>query len=200
LLPVVPAQGRQTAVRESALLSGDEAILPGVTVLDFWAWALGDLRLNANRGLLAQFLVAKALGDARERDDGWGNFDVLTTEGIKVEVKSSGYLQSWKQTKLSTIVFSGLNARSWDADTGYSPKAEFRADVYVFAVHTCQDPSIYDPLQVSDWDFYVLPAATVKNLDQRSIRLSRLQSLASPPTTWAGLQQAVLDTVRLMNR
>ncbi|MDQ3226352.1 MAG: hypothetical protein M3Q50_06965 [Chloroflexota bacterium] len=82
----------EIVVTEVALLSGNEQILPGIHVRDFWAWALGDLRLNANRGLLAQFLVAKALGDCRERDDGWGNFDVLTPEGIKVEVKASGYL------------------------------------------------------------------------------------------------------------
>lgn len=44
------------------LLTDDEKILPGFVVRDFWAWALGDLRLNANRGMLAQFLVSKALG------------------------------------------------------------------------------------------------------------------------------------------
>src|SRR5689334_1809608 len=90
---------------ETPLLTGEEEILPGATVRDFWAWALGDLRLNANRGMLAQFLVARAVGDVRPRDDGWGNFDVLTPEGIKVEVKSSGYLQSWRQTRPSRIVF-----------------------------------------------------------------------------------------------
>lgn len=183
-------------MREPALLSGNEEILPGITVRHFWAWALGDLRLNANRGLLAQFLVARALGDARERDDGWGNFDVETPEGIWVEVKASGYLQSWKQKGLSTISFSGLKARSWEAETGYSPHPEFRSDVYVFAVHTCQDPSIYDPLEVNAWDFYVLPAGTVRRLDQRSIRLSRLHTLAPPPTKWPGLRQAVLDAAR----
>ena len=94
-------------------LSGTETILPGVTVRDLWAWAMGDLRLNTNRGALAQFLVAKAVGDGRLMDDGWGNFDVLSAEGIKVEVKSSAYLQSWRQSKLSSIVFSGLTGIPW---------------------------------------------------------------------------------------
>ena len=174
------------------LLSGAEEILPGVTVRDFWAWALGDLRLNANRGMLAQFLVARALGDERPRDDGWGNFDVLTPEGIKVEVKSSGYLQSWRQSRRSRIVFSGLKALSWDDEGGYGAEPEYRADVYVFAVHTCQMPSLYDPLELDAWQFYVPPASVIRDLGQKSIGLSRLRALAGPPVTWAALRGAVL--------
>ncbi len=63
------------------ILRSDEPTLPGVTVRDFWAWALGDLPLNASRGVLVQFLVAKAVGDTRLRDDGWGDFDVSTPRG-----------------------------------------------------------------------------------------------------------------------
>jgi hypothetical protein len=166
-----------------------------VTVRDFWAWALGDLRLNSTRGMLAQFLVAKALDDPRLRDDGWGNFDVLTPEGIKVEVKSSGYLQSWTQRKLSRIVFSGLKARSWDAETRYSAEPEFRADVYVFAVHTCQDPAIYDPLALDAWIFYVLPATIVRALGQKTLSLARLATLAPSPVGWSKLPDAVQNSV-----
>jgi hypothetical protein len=176
---------------ESPFLTGNEELLPGTPVFQFWAWALGDLRLNSTRGMLAQFLVAKALGDPRYRDDGWGNFDVLTPEGIKVEVKSSGYLQSWKQTRLSRIVFSGLKARSWDAESGYSADAEFRSDVYVFAVHTCQDPATYDPLTIDAWEFYVLPAETVRNLSQKTLSLPRLVSLAPPSVGFNQLKNAV---------
>jgi hypothetical protein len=176
---------------ETQPLTGDERILPGVSVRDFWAWALGDLRLNSTRGMLAQFLVANALGDPRLRDDGWGNFDVLTAEGIKVEVKSSGYLQSWKQRNLSRIVFSGLKGRSWDAETGYSAEPEFRADVYVFAVHTCQDPSLYDPLDLDAWIFYVLPAAVIRELGQKTLSLARLAALAPSPAGWSKLPELV---------
>jgi hypothetical protein len=140
---------------------------------------------------LAQFLVAKALGDIRLRDDGWGDFDVLTPEGIKVEVKSSGYLQSWSQTTLSKIVFSGLKARPWDAMTGRGLAPQFRADVYVFAVHTCQEPANYDPLDYTAWEFYVLPAKTIRGLDQKTISLPRLKALAQDAVPWDQLHVAV---------
>ena len=173
------------------LLTGDEPILPEITVRHFWAWALGDLRLNANRGMLAQFLVANAVGDARLRDDGWGNFDVLTPDGVKVEVKSSGYLQSWRQTRLSKIVFSGLIGRPWSDETGMGTTPEVRADVFVFAVHSCQDPNSYDPLDLDSWEFYVLPAATIRQFGQRLLGLPRVQKLAGSPITWAELRGAV---------
>jgi hypothetical protein len=51
------------------LAEGSELITGRDSVLDFWRWALGDLRLNSTRGLLAQFLVARAVGDARRADD-----------------------------------------------------------------------------------------------------------------------------------
>lgn len=174
------------------LLTGDEVILDGLTVRDFWAWALGDLRLNANRGMLAQFLVAKVLQDPRPRDDGWGDFDVLSAEGIKVEVKSSGYLQSWRQSRPSNIVFSGLKGRSWTPETGRSPHPEFRADVYVFAVHTCQTPDTYDPLDIRSWEFFVLPVRKVRELGQNSIQLSRLGTIAPAAVHLENLRAEVL--------
>jgi hypothetical protein len=121
----------------------------------------------------------------------------LTPEGIKVEVKSSGYLQSWAQKGLSKIVFSGLKARSWDALIGYSEEAEFRSDAYVFAVHTCQDPSVYDPLVVNDWIFYVLPSSTIRRLGQKTLTLSRLVTLAPEAVLWEELRSAVATAVEM---
>jgi hypothetical protein len=47
-------------------LQGHEEVVPGQSVLDFWRWALGDLRMNTARGYLVEYLVAKALGDKSE--------------------------------------------------------------------------------------------------------------------------------------
>lgn len=44
-------------------LTGAQSFTAGdATVLDFWRWVLGDLRMNNARGYLAEFLVARALG------------------------------------------------------------------------------------------------------------------------------------------
>jgi hypothetical protein len=47
---------------ELAELMGEERLADS-RVLDFWRWALGDLRMNNARGYLVEYLVAKAVGD-----------------------------------------------------------------------------------------------------------------------------------------
>lgn len=78
----------------------------GFTLLDFWQWTASDLVSNSTRGVLAEFLVARALGlDAGVRDE-WQAFDLETSTNKKIEVKSAAYVQSWGQKELSKIVFS----------------------------------------------------------------------------------------------
>ncbi len=173
-------------------LNGTEPLLPGITVRDFWAWAMGDLRLNATRGMLAQFLVARAVGDTRPNDEGWGDFDVLSPEGIRIEVKSSGYLQSWAQKRPSIIVFSSLTGRSWSPATGYSESRQVRADVFVFAVQTCKCVDDYDPLDLTAWDFYVVPGSTIQATGQRSMNLTRVRELAGKAVPWAALHETIM--------
>lgn len=66
----------------------------------------------------------------------WHEFDVLTPDEVRIEVKSSAYVQAWTQKSLSRIVFSRLKARRWDPATGESSEATYNADVYVFCLQT----------------------------------------------------------------
>lgn len=177
-------------------LSGDEEFVPGLTVRDFWSWAFSDLRLNTTRGLLAQFLVARALDDDRPTDEGWGNYDVRTPTGIRVEVKAAGYLQSWKQLQPSRISFSRLTGIPWsEVDGSWGTEREVRADVFVFAAHTTIDHSQYDPLDVAAWQFYVVPAPAIQALGVRSIGLEKVRELSGGTVGWSGLSTAVKQAV-----
>jgi len=62
-------------------------------LVDFWTWAYSDIAVNTVRPILVEFLVANALGDTRPVRTEWANFDIDTPDGIRVEVKSSAYLQ-----------------------------------------------------------------------------------------------------------
>jgi|tagenome__1003787_1003787.scaffolds.fasta_scaffold20913430_3 hypothetical protein len=178
-----------------ALLSGDEQIHGAdATLRDVWAWNMSDLRTNTVRSLLAEFLVAQALGATSRPRVEWDPFDVLTPEGTKVEVKSGAYLQAWEQRRLSTVVFSGLNGRTWSPREGYSARASYNADAYVFAVLTATDHATYDALELSQWSFWVLPRRAIEALGQKSISLARVEALAGPAVTFAELP----DRVRLV--
>src|SRR3954467_9125568 len=98
---------------EPRLMTGDEPIAGAdATLRDFWAWTLSDLRTNTVRPMLAEFLVARALGSKQRTRIEWDAYDVLSRDDVRVEVKSSAYLQAWQQARPSTISFGGLNART----------------------------------------------------------------------------------------
>jgi hypothetical protein len=78
--------------------------LPDRIVLDYWRWAHSDILENVQRGIFAEYLVAEALGITAAHRVGWTGYD-LDYGGYKIEVKSSAYLQSWRQRDHSKIVF-----------------------------------------------------------------------------------------------
>jgi hypothetical protein len=173
----------------------------GFSVLDFWRWSVSDLMSNATRGRLAEFIVAKALSIPTDgvRDE-WGAYDLLMTlegirEGIKIEVKSAAYLQSWQQARLSSIGFLTRKTRAWDPERNrqdLEPKRQ--ANVYVFALLAHQSKSTIDPLNLHQWKFYVLPSSTLdaRTRSQHSITLRTLEASTGGPVTYDDLRAAVV--------
>src|SRR5688572_11613935 len=86
-------------------------------LLQFWQWMGSDLVGNTFRGAVAEYLVAQALGLAGAVRAEWGAFDLRTADGVKIEVKSCAYLQSWWQRAPSAISFSIRPTRAWDPET-----------------------------------------------------------------------------------
>jgi hypothetical protein len=75
-------------------------------MLGFWRWSFSDVVSNATRGVLAEYLVACALGVAEDRvREEWTAWDLTGLDGTRVEVKSAAYVQTWHQTRLSPISF-----------------------------------------------------------------------------------------------
>ncbi|HLM33709.1 MAG TPA: hypothetical protein VK285_06535 [Gaiellaceae bacterium] len=173
-------------------LSGEERFRGAdARVVDFWRWGFSDLRENIVRGVLAEFLVARAVGAKEEMRAAWDNFDVQAPGGARIEVKSSAYLQSWSQRRPSKIRFAGLTGRTWHAKQGWGPAREVRADVFVFAVHTYQEPADYDPTDVSQWEFHVLPARAVREHGGRSVGLPFLTAHGAGVVRWAELAREI---------
>jgi hypothetical protein len=147
-------------------------------LLDFWRWNGSDIISNTTRGRLAEFIVATATNvDLKTPRDEWQSYDLKTPDNIKIEIKSSAYIQSWYQTKLSNISFSIRPARDWNSETGVqSDKPQRHADVYVFCLLIHCDQSSIDPLDMSQWEFYVLSIKEISDY-QRSQSSITLRSL-----------------------
>ncbi len=177
----------------------------GVNLADFWGWSTSDLVSNATRGKVAEFLVACALGLAKRQEvrDEWAPHDLETDEGIRIEVKSAAYLQSWRQSRPSPISFSVRATKKWDPATSQLSKAPLRtADVYVFALLAHQDKASIDPQDVSQWIFFVVPTCELDNRQrsQHSITLKSLQALAGQGVTFDFLPTAVASAFARQKR
>ncbi|MBN1454589.1 MAG: hypothetical protein JW963_26465 [Anaerolineales bacterium] len=145
--------------------------------------------------MLSEYIVARALGlgigDVR---DEWAAYDLLTSEGIKIEVKSAAYLQSWAQREHSRISFRIPKTLFWDAETNKQSKEAARhADVYVFAVLSHKEKATVNPLDLSQWEFYVLPTIVLdqRTRNQHSITLPTLKRLAGEAIEYERLAEAI---------
>ena len=164
------------------------------TLLDYWRWSGSDLVSNAQRGILAEFLVGSALQMTDRVRREWDAYDVRTPSGLTVEVKNSAYIQSWSQTDYSPIQFDIAPKKSWDAKENKSDSVSSRsADVYVFSLLAHRDQDSIDPLNVSQWEFYVLATSVLDERcgEQKTIHLRPLKALEPEQPSYATLRETV---------
>lgn len=151
------------------------------SLLNFWQWSVSDILSNATRGRFAEFIVGTAIGlDVKNLRDEWDAYDLTTNDGIKIEIKSASYIQSWRQFDYSPISFSIKPAKHWDAENGMTKGEPKRhADLYVFCLLSHKDQGTIDPLKMEQWDFYVLPTFKLDNYkrSKSSITLNSLMKL-----------------------
>ena len=173
----------------------------GKTMLNFWSWAYSDLIRNVNRGAFAEFVVREAMNtqcrntpprtDFRVYMDA---YDLLSPDGIRVEVKSSAYIQAWESEHPARISFRIAPAKSLDSSGNYSADSQYcrHSDVYVFCVWTAMSRE-QNILDLSLWDFYVIATKTLdqKVPNQKTITFQSLLSLQPRKVDYFGLYEAI---------
>jgi hypothetical protein len=163
-------------------------------LMSFWRWSSSDLVGNALRGMLAEFIVASAVDCTANTRKEWDAFDLETPEGIKIEVKSGAYLQSWHQENLSSIQFNIQPTLGWNATSNtYATKRERQSDVYVFSVLSHKNKETVDPLNLDQWEFYVISTEALNRAvgDQKTIGLSSLKQLGPIEATYESIGSTI---------
>ncbi len=173
-----------------------------VNVLQLWQYAFSNLNSNVLRSAFAEFLVEVALKkitDIGVRNP-WGDYDVVTANGSKIEVKCSSYIQDWYQEKLSKPVFSGLKSTELFWNSAVSGKKKplkikrYKADIYIFALLAHKDPNTLDILDMNQWEFYILTKDEVKKItnDKGSITLTKIKNNKIPAVHFKKLKDTIL--------
>lgn len=147
------------------------------------------------RGQFAEFIVGAAMGlNVKNIRDAWGAYDLKTETGIKIEVKSASYIQTWAQPNYSSINFSIKPAKFWNPETGkFDKESKRHADIYVFCLLNHKDQDTIDPLKLEQWTFFVLPTFKLDNYKRSSssITLKSLTQLAEA-VAFADLKKKIL--------
>jgi hypothetical protein len=138
-----------------------------------------NLMDNIMRGTVAEVLVARAFGG--EVTDQWGNWDVTLPDRARIEVKATGLIQAWEQTKPSRPVWSVAKSQDWvliDGVYAFDGKFGRSSDFYVFALHGGIRPDA-----LAEWRFYVVPTQRIDAElgDQKTITESTVQRRFAVP-------------------
>lgn len=165
-------------------LSGDklftnDGMYLDFSLSDFWGWYASNTLNGAIRGAIAEYIVAKSLDIDCESEprQTWDAYD-LEYEGIKIEVKSSAFIQSKHNDKYSRISFSIEKHSHWNKDERWEHKQRY-SDIYVFCLFSTKDRNVADPMCIDQWQFMILPTSTINDKcgDQQSISLMSLLQL-----------------------
>lgn len=164
-----------------------------VELNNFWQWSSSDILNNTLRGTLAEYIIALALGIADGIQEGWKSYD-LDYQGLKIEVKSSAYIQSWAQKDYSKIIFNVSMTKAFDPVTGGLAELSIRqADIYAFCVLTEKDAERINPLDMDQWTFYLvkthdLDAAIGK---RKTVTLSNIKQIEHVPCAYSEIKQNI---------
>lgn len=184
-------------------LEADEPIIGSngnqiATLTDYWKWAHSDLLGNTERGILAEYIVRLAL-EIKDDRLSWNKYDLLYNKNIRIEVKSSAYIQTWGQKTLSKISFSISPSYGWNYENNtYENVKKRQSDIYIFCLLNCKNQELIQPTDLSQWRFFVI---STKELDKyspkaKSISLSALRNLPIVECDFSDLKN-VVDNIEI---
>jgi hypothetical protein len=185
----------RASISTEDILFGSNLLQDRHSLLDFWRWAFGDLCDDDVKGIFAEWMVLKLLGIPGARRISWVNSDIITPNQVRIEVKATSYWQSWKllgedgveypsplykPALDSQIRFGGLRARNAVSVAERAASRSLKSHLYVFAFQHQKDVVEWNAMDLSQWEFYILPASEVEQIGGRSVSLPALRSKQAP--------------------
>ncbi|MEE0235275.1 MAG: hypothetical protein UD961_03840 [Bacteroidales bacterium] len=169
----------------------------GISMLDFWKYQYSNI--YDMQEYIAEFLVGKALGlNEPCNRDGWTLWDI-DYRGKRIEIKETSYYHSWQEKIAQGRISQQRSFGITPAYTKYKDSTtvlERQNDIYVFCLNTGNNEEESNPLEISNWEFYVVPTAVINancTPAQKSISLGKVRKLA-PMTRYSDLKN-VIDSI-----
>lgn len=171
--------GKEHTTERPDLLNGNETFKfigkeLGFNVMDYWRFQFSNL--IDNLGFVAEFLIAQSL-HKNEPDNamGWTLHDI-DYRGKRIEVKATSYYQAFKKSHIISEhrVFS-IRKTHIEYQNSKSPLAR-QNDIYIFCLDKGRTKETANPLNLENWDFYIVPTKVINEQfgDQKTLSLKRL--------------------------
>lgn len=151
------------------------------------------------RGKLAEFIVALALGVEKQINPSWAPYDLLSQEGIKIEVKTSAYIQAWGQTKLSSLSFGIQPTHEYnDVNSTFAEASVRQSDVYVFCVQNHKEQETLNTLDLKQWEFYILRTNKLNEAcgGQKHIGIKKLLKLGAIKADYENMYRLINEVMK----
>ena len=187
-------------------MTGKEAfVFEGETVgfdfLDFWRFHYSNI--YGLQDMIAEFIVSKALGfNEAQNDQYWTLWDV-SYRNKRIEVKETSYYHSFnREGKVSKQRVFGIAKANGSYDHAKSGNSEVcrQNDVYVFCLNTGDTREASNPLDLDNWEFYIVPTAIINEKcgSNKTISLGRIKSLGFPAKRYNEIKSEIdkiIDTM-----
>lgn len=149
-------------------------------ILDFWKYKYSNV-YNMQE-VIAEFMIERALEVEKSYNtDSWTLFDILY-RNKRIEIKQTSYFHPWNENgKISKQRIFGITmANSNYENPNIENKFERQNDVYVFCLNTGKTKETAYPLDISNWEFYVVPTKIINNLcgTNKTISLGKVRDIA----------------------
>lgn len=167
-----------------------------IKLSNFWSWAYSDLMGNTERAKLAEYIVATAINKENIVTNHFSKYDLITNENIKIEVKTSAYLQSWGQKDYSKIIFNIPKTYGWNnTDNTYEKEKKRQSEVYVFCVLKHKNQYTVNPLNINQWEFYIIKTAIIneKCNNSKTISLIKLKNIGAIKCEYKNLYKTIIE-------
>lgn len=152
----------------------------GFEFSDFWKFHYSNI--FDLQGKIAEFIVSKALGiDHAQNDQYWTLWDISYRDK-RIEIKETSYYHSFNQEgKVSKQRTFGITMANGSYDPIKSGNNDFcrQNDIYVFCLNTGETEESSYPLNLNNWEFYIVPTDVINEKcgSNKTVSLGRIKNL-----------------------
>lgn len=168
----------------------------GFTMLDYWRFHYSNI--FDLQDTIAEFIVAKALDIHESQNDQYWTLWDLTYRDKHIEIKETSYYHSFNTNgKISKQRVFDIHKSNGGYDEKSGNNELIRQnDLYIFCLNTGNTEEESYPLNLNNWEFYVVPTKVINEQcgDNKTISLGRIRSFGFNPIYYAHLKKEI-DTV-----